>query len=78
MVHRPRMRIFDTDKVVDWHGCEVALREPFNGIEPAMTSRMDDMQQWTDLHCKGEYIILLGLVAFQFESDALIFTLKYG
>ncbi len=72
------MRIFDVEQVLDWHAYEVTLSEPFNGMEPAMTDRMEAMQKWTDFHCEGEYIILLGIVVFQLESDALIFRLAYG
>lgn len=78
MVQGPRMRIYDPSSVLDWHEFQVKLAEPFSGTEPDMTGRMDAMQEWTDLHCEGEYIILLGLVVFQLEGDALIFKLKYG
>ena len=40
--------------------------------------RIDSIQEWTDLHCEGDYIILVTSVAFKLEKDAFIFKLKYG
>ena len=72
------MRIFDVNPVINWPRCQVTLAEPFRGDETDMVGRMKAMQEWSDLHCEGDYIILLGVVAFEREADALIFKLKFG
>jgi len=72
------MRIYDATKCLDWHKHEIRLAKPFVGIEVNMIARMHTMQNWADYYCQGEYIMLLNIVVFELEGDALIFKLKYG
>lgn len=43
-----------------------------------LVNSMVQIEEWCDLHCEDEYIILLYSVLFKLETDALIFKLKYG
>ena len=70
------MRIHDLEQAMGWPGNSVRLHMPLTSHN--MVAKMRDIQTWADVHCKGNYIILMGTVIFEFECDALIFKLKYG
>ena len=72
------MRIYDIEAFVNGEYYIVELREPIKGNDSEFSAKMKNIELWTDVHCEGEYIILLNSVIIKKESDALIFTLKYG
>ena len=71
------MRIYDLDMCKTEPVYEIALA-PFCSLDNDMSGRIADMEEWTNLHCGGDYVILPGLVIFKAAKDALIFKLKYG
>jgi len=71
------MRSYDVMDFVSY-SISVQLAEQFIGRDENFIVKMDAMEKWTDIHCEGDYIIMLGSVMFNNEADAIIFKLKYG
>lgn len=72
------MRIYDLEEITAEEYYEVRLAQPFEAAGDALRPSLDEMQAWIDLHCEGEYVMLLKTVIFNHEPDAFIFRLKYG